>query len=146
MRFVRTAAIVCLAFLAVTAVWGAALLIQDPSGSPMQIPQSVLQHTPFHSFLIPGIILLVSQGLLGFLVLAIVIFCKRGYGSWTAFQGCMIFGWITIEVLLLRTVVWLHYVYWALGLVLIACGWALRRQDRCVNQTIPAPSATLQHR
>jgi hypothetical protein len=146
MRFVRTAAIVCLVFLAITAAWGAALLIQDPSGSPMQIPQSVLLHTPFHSFLIPGIILLVSQGVLGFLVLAIAIFCKRGYGSWIAFQGCMLFGWITIEVLLLRTVVWLHFVYWALGLILIACGWALRRRDSRVNQAIPAPSATLQHR
>jgi hypothetical protein len=146
MRLVRTAAIVCLAFLAVTATWGAALLIQDSSGSPMQIPQSVLQHTPFHSFLIPGILLLISQGLLGFVVLAIAIFRKRGYGSWIAFQGCMLFGWITIEVLLLRTVVWLHYVYWALGLILIACGWALRRQESRVNQPLPAPSATLQHR
>ena len=146
MRFVRMAAIVCLAFLAVSATWGAALLIQDPSGSPMQIPQSVLHHTPFHSFLIPGILLLVSQGLLGCVVRAIAIFRKRGYGSWIAFQGCMLFGWITIEVLLLRTVVWLHYVYWALGLILIACGWALRRADSRVNQTIPAPSTTLQHR
>ncbi len=146
MRFVRTAAIVCLAFLAVTATWGAALLIQDPLGSPMQIQQRVLQHTPFHSFLMPGILLLVSQGLLGFVVLAIAIFRKRRCGFWIAFQGCMLVGWITIEVILVREVVWLHYVYWALGLTLIACGWALRRQESRVNQTLPAPSATLQHR
>jgi hypothetical protein len=128
MKFARTVAIVSLAFLAITATWGAALLILAPSGSPMQIPQSVLEHTPFHSFLIPGIMLLVSQGLLGFVILAIAIFCRRGYGWWVAFQGCMLFGWITIEVILLRTVVWLHYVYWALGLILIACGWALQKQ------------------
>ena len=130
MKLVRTVAIVSLAFLAITAAWGAALLILSPVGSPMQIPVSVLEHTPFHSFLIPGIMLLVSQGLLGFVVLAIAIFCKRGYGWWVGFQGCMLFGWITIEVILLRTVVWLHYVYWALGLILIACGWALQKQVR----------------
>jgi hypothetical protein len=129
MKLVRTVAIVSLAFLAITATWGAALLILAPSGSPMQIPQSVLEHTPFHSFLIPGILLLVSQGLMGFVILAIAIFCKRGYGWWIGFQGCMLFGWITIEVILLRTVVWLHYVYWALALVLIASGWALWRRE-----------------
>lgn len=95
----------------------------------MQIPLGVLQHTPFHSFLIPGILLLVSQGLPGLVVLAIAIFRRRGYGWWIGFQGCMLFGWITIEVIQLRTVVWLHYVYWGLGLVLIASGWALRQEQ-----------------
>ena len=146
MRFARTAAIVCLVFLAISATWGAALLIQDPLGSPMQIQQRVLQHTPFHSFLMPGILLLVSQGLLGFVVLGIAIFRKRRCGFWIAFQGSMLVGWITSEVILVREVVWLHYAYWALGLILIACGRALRRQESRVNQTLPAPSATLQHR
>ena len=146
MKVVRTVAIVSLAFLAITAIWGAALLIEDPSGSPMQIPPSVLAHTPFHSFLIPGILLLVSQGLLGVVVLGIAIFCKRGYGWWIGFQGCMIFGWITAEVILLRTVVWLHFVYWGLGLILIATGWALWWREVSLTQRIPAPSATLQHR
>jgi hypothetical protein len=129
MKFARTVAIVSLAFLAITATWGAALLILSPSGSPMQIPQIVLKHTPFHSFAIPGILLLVSQGLLGFVVLAMAIFCKRGYGWWIGFQGCLLFGWITIEVILLRTVVWLHYVYWALALILISSGWVLWRGE-----------------
>ena len=129
MRIVRTIAIISLAFLALSAIWGAVLLIHDPSGSPMQIRQNVLEHTPFHSFLIPGILLLVSQGLSGFVVLGIAIFCKRGYGWWIGFQGCLLFGWITIEVILVREVVWLHYVYWVLGLILIATGWALWRGE-----------------
>ena len=146
MKIVRTIAIVCLAFLAVTATWGAVLLMRDPSGSPMQISQRVLEHTPFHSFLIPGILLFASQGLLCYVILAIAIFCKRGYGWWIGFQGCMLFGWITIEVILVREVVWLHYIYWALGLVLIECGWALWRRETRINQTTPAPSTTLRHR
>ena len=140
MKFARTVAIVSLALLAISATWGAALLILAPLGSPMQIPQSVLEHTPFHSFLIPGIMLLVSQGLLGFVVLAIAIFCKRGYGWWVGFQGCMLFGWITIEVILVREVVWLHYVYWVLGIVLIVSGWALWRRE-VQAATAPKPTA-----
>ena len=57
----------------------------------------------------------------------------RGYGWWVGFQGCVLFGWITIEVILLREVVWLHYVYWGLALILIAAGWALRREVRPVH-------------
>ncbi len=146
MKIARMIAIICLAFLALTATLGAVLLIRDPSGSPMQISQRVLEHTPFHSFLIPGILLLVSQGLLCGVILSIAIFSQRGYGWWIGFQGCMLFGWITIEVILVREVVWLHYIYWVLGLVLIACGWALWRNETRVNQTTPTPSATLQHR
>ncbi len=137
MKTVRIIAIVALALLSIGALMGAVLLIQNPTGSPMEIPQSVLQHSGFHSFLIPGILLLVSQGLLPLLVMVIAIFCRRGYGWWIGFQGCVLFGWITIEVILLRTIVWLHYVYWGLALLLIACGWALRREAQ------RAPAAAL---
>lgn len=130
MKAVRIVAIVAMALLSVGAIMAAVLFIQNPTGSPMEIPQSVLQHSGFHSFLIPGILLLVSQGLLPLLVMAMAFFCKRGYGWWIAFQGCVLFGWITIEVILLRTVVWLHFVYWGLALLLIACGWALRRDTK----------------
>src|SRR5579872_3469175 len=135
MKTVRIIAIVALALLSIGAIMGAVLLIQNPTGSPMQISPTVLQHSGFHSFLIPGILLLLSQGLLPLMVMVVAIFCKRGYGWWIGFQGCVLFGWISIEVILLRTVVWLHYVYWGLALLLMACGWALHKQDK----TAPAP-------
>jgi hypothetical protein len=130
MKSVRVIALVALAFLAVTATWGAVLLIGNPSGSPMEIPVSVLQYSPFHSFLIPGILLLLSSGVLGTVVFFIVLYRRSGFGCWTALQGCVLFGWITIEVIMLRTLVWLHYVYWGLGLLLIVCGWALHNQAK----------------
>lgn len=60
MKTLHTIALVALALLGITAVWGGAELIRYPTGAPMQIPLSLLQYTPFHSFLIPGIILLVA--------------------------------------------------------------------------------------
>jgi hypothetical protein len=128
MKIVRMVALVAVGFLALSAIWGAALLIGDPMGRPMEIPVSVLQHSPFHSFLVPGILLLVSSGLLGTVVFVLALVRARAYGWWVGFQGCVLFGWITIEVILLRTVVWLHYVYWGLALILIASGWVLRRE------------------
>jgi hypothetical protein len=147
MKIVRVVALVALGLLAITATWGGTeLLTPDQLGSPMKIPLSVLQYSPFHSFLIPGILLLVSGGLLGTLVFVVAAIRMHGYGWWIAFQGCVLFGWITIEVLLLRTVVWLHYVYWGLALILIATGWALRREpgrfESTLTHPLPAPSAT----
>lgn len=138
MKIVRAVALVALGFLAVTAIWGAALLMAAPAGSPMQIPVSVLQHSPFHSFLIPGILLLVSSGLLGAGVFFLALLRVRRYGAWIAIQGWVLFVWITTEVIMLRTVVWLHYLYWGLALLLIACGWVLRGEAR---KPAPVPEA-----
>jgi hypothetical protein len=77
MKTVRMIAIVALALLSIGAIVGAVLLIQKPTGSPMEIPQSVLQHSGFHSFLIPGILLLISQGLLPLVILATALVRAR---------------------------------------------------------------------
>ena len=130
MKTVRMVALVALALLSITAAWGGVLLIANPSGSAMKIPVSVLEHSPFDTFLIPGILLLASSGVLGAVVFVMALVRARAYGWWVAFQGCVLFGWITVEVVLLRTVVWLHYVYWGLGLLLIGCGWTLRHQGK----------------
>lgn len=128
MKIVRAVALVALGFLAVTAIWGAALLLLNPLGSPTEIPVSVLQHSPFHSFLIPGLLLLVSSGLLGTGVFLLTLFRVCRYGWWIGVQGGVLFAWITAEVIMLRTVVWLHYLYWGVALLLIACGSRLRNQ------------------
>jgi hypothetical protein len=67
---------------------------------------------------------------LGIAVFVVALLRARGYGLWVGFQGCVLFGWITSEVILLRTVVWVHYVYWGMALILIATGWALTREVR----------------
>jgi hypothetical protein len=104
----------------------------DPSGRMLQMPLSLLEHSPFRNFLIPGIILLVANGLLSFVVLVLALKRRAGYGNWVALQGCVLCGWITVEVILLRTAVWPHYVYWGVALLLFACGMALAREKQAV--------------
>jgi hypothetical protein len=66
-------------------------------------------------------------------VFVVALLRAHGYGWWGRFQGCVLFGWITIEVILLRTLVWLHYVYWGLALILMATGWVHRSEARPVH-------------
>lgn len=73
MRIGRTVAIVALVFLGVSAVGGGVPMTLDPAGEPCRLSQSLLQYSPFHSYLIPGIILLVANGFLSLWVLWLMV-------------------------------------------------------------------------
>jgi len=125
MRAVRIVAIVALVFLALSGIVGAIPLIVHPMGEPWAMPQSLLRYSPFHSYLIPGIILLVAIGLLSVWVLWLTVRRHLGYGWWVAAQGCVLLGWLIVEIAMLRLVVWPHYLYGAVALVLVVAGIAL---------------------
>jgi hypothetical protein len=109
-------------------------MILDPLSKTMGMPLSFLEHTPFHTFLIPGIILLLSNGLLSLAIMVMAIRRSSHYGWWVAFQGCVLTGWITVEVIMMRTAVWPHYLYWGIGLALIALGLALTREAHAASK------------
>lgn len=69
MKTLRIVSVIALPLLSIGAIMGAIFLIQNPAGSPMEIPQSALRHSGFQSFLIPGILLLVSRGVLPLIVM-----------------------------------------------------------------------------
>ncbi len=130
MKVVRGVAIGVLGFLGVSAIAGALPLILDPSGGLMHMPRSMLRHSPFHTFLIPGLILLLANGLLSLLVLTAVLRRRPGYGWWVAFQGCVATGWIVVEVAMVGGLDWLQFLYLTVGLALMASGGALTRESR----------------
>src|SRR5208283_5833983 len=95
MKKVRTVAIATLGFLAVSAIVGSLPLILDPHGTPWGfMSQSMLRFSPFHSYLIPGIILCLANGVPSLLVLTVTIRRRPGYSWWVALQGCILTGWM----------------------------------------------------
>jgi hypothetical protein len=80
--------------------------------------------------LIPGVILLLANGVLSLFALRETLYQRHGYCWWVALQGCVLFVWIIVEVALLRMAIWPNYFYGAIALVLIASGLALRRDER----------------
>jgi hypothetical protein len=90
------------------------------------LPVSVLRYSPFHSFLFPGIILLVANGFMAFWVLRLVTARRSSYGLWTAFQGCVLLGWLVAECSMIRAVGGAHYFYAGIAIALIVLGFAMR--------------------
>jgi hypothetical protein len=129
MKVVRIIAIVALVYLGLSGIVGAIPLLMHPAGEPWGMPQSLLRHSPFHSYLLPGIILLLANGLLSLWVLWLAVRRHPGYGWWVAVQGCVLLGWLAVEVAMLRLAVWPHYLFGAVALVLVATGLALARTD-----------------
>jgi len=130
MRSLRIGAIAALVFLSLSAIVGAIPMLIHPAGEPWAMPQNLLQHSPFHSYLIPGIILLAANGLLSLWALWLTLHRHSNYGWWVAAQGCVLFGWLIVEVVMLRVAVWPHYLFGAVALVLVVTGAALVRLSR----------------
>ncbi len=128
---IRTTVLILLFFLALNAVGGGLAFIADPSGNVMQIPIDLLQNTPFKDYLIPGIILLVSNGILSLLV-AILTLKKVTYYPWLIIlQGCVLISWLTIELAININFFhpFLHYPLYVMGALFIAAGVFIQIRD-----------------
>jgi hypothetical protein len=123
--FYRVVAIAALIFLALSGVVGSIPLITNPTGEPWNMPQSLLQYSPFHSYRVPGIILLIANGLLSLWVLRLTVSKLPGFGCWVIVQGTVLLGWLIVEVAMLRLLVWPHYLYGAVAIALLISGTAI---------------------
>jgi hypothetical protein len=136
-----TALVAVLILQAAGGLGGGAALIASPKGGIIRMPLSDLAGSPFHDFLIPGIILFAVLGL-GPLLAAwallreprIALFealnpFRRQYWAWTAagVVGVGLLIWIAVEVAIIPFSI-LQPFYAAVGLVIVAL--TLRREVR----------------
>ncbi|NIJ52592.1 hypothetical protein [Dyadobacter arcticus] len=135
-----------LGFLGLGALGGGGVLIISPTGELMGMPLSMLDPSPFHSFLIPGILLFVVLGIFpSLLVFAFIKNTKSRiaerlnfFGDMTWQWSCCIYVafaliiWIQSEMVLLHAVHWLHTVYmlYAVAILFVALLPAVRMQCR----------------
>ncbi len=107
-------------FLGVTALFGGASLIIDPSGGRLMLPLKWLNETPFNNYLIPGIILFSILGLGSFIVMFGVLTKKRWAWITSISIGVILIAWLLIQIYLIRQIHLLHFIYGALAVLLIA--------------------------
>lgn len=88
-------------FQGISGVAGGIALVLDPSGASIQIPLDWLQGSPFDTYLIPGLILLIVLGIYP-LVLFYALIRKQSW-AWqgSVFLGIALIIWILIEILII---------------------------------------------
>lgn len=106
---------------AVGAIGGGAVLVISPDGDLMRMPTSQLEGSPFDSFLVPGLILLVVLGILP-LAAAVGLLFRRTWAWWLAgVVGCGLAIWIVVEMSIIDYH-WLMATYLGMALaIVLAC-------------------------
>jgi hypothetical protein len=111
-------------FLSLGALAGGGLLLAGPDGHLLGLPRSLLERTPFSSFLIPGLVLFTVLGV------------APAWAAWLTFRrqkwapvvavgvGLALIGWIAVEMVLLagaQTLAWTLYLL--VGCAIVAFGF-----------------------
>lgn len=118
------------AFIALTALAGGFMFVKDPSGAAMGFHVSMLEGSIFPDYLVPGLFLFLVNGL-GSLIGALLSFTKnRNAGPATIALGAILLAWIVIQVIIIRSINWMHGLYFVLGLVELVLGTIASRGQK----------------
>ena len=125
-----------LAFLGLGAIAGGGALIISPSGELIGMPLSMLGHSPFKNFLLPGLILFIVLGISPILLIIALLkksesavaerlnFFKDMHWSWSfsIYIAFALIIWIQLQMVFIQGVSWLHtfYMFYAVLILFIA--------------------------
>jgi hypothetical protein len=138
-RVARIAVIVVDLFAALSAIAGAVGL----AAGFMNIPLSALSGTPFADFTVPALLLgfVVGGSALVAALIALVGPRHTLLGQWrleplaTAVAGCIMVGWMAVELIMVGLIVWVQAVYLVVGLVMIGLAVLLQEAEWRQNET-----------
>jgi hypothetical protein len=115
------------------AIFGGSAFIISHSGKLFGMPLSMLNNSPFHNFLIPGIVLFAVLGVIP-VITAVALLRKPSntfteklnlfrdmHWAWTfgIYIAFVLIIWIQVEMYFLQAVNWLHCLYMFIALTLI---------------------------
>ena len=126
----RVVSVILLFFTTISAVFGGWMLISEPDGSKLQMSAEWLTGTPFNSYLIPGIILLLANGILSLFTAIAVLARFRIYPLLIILQSIILCGWIISQISLIRMLSWLQIMFGFIGVILFFLGLILLRGEK----------------
>lgn len=112
---IETAILALESALAFSAYLGAIGLLTAIDGSNLGMTTEILRGTPFHDFLVPGVLLLFANGVLPTIVVVAALW-RVPWASWGHLVvGCTLMGWIACQIALVGYLSPLQPIYFAIG-------------------------------
>jgi hypothetical protein len=124
--YTRVALVMLEVFVGVGAVYGGVILVRDSWG----LPVTDLAPLPLHSWVLPGVALLVSVAVP--MLAAAVLVARRHVlaADASVLAGAILAGWIVVQLAIIGPQMALQAVMFVLGLGTAALGLLLRRTER----------------
>jgi len=116
------------AFTGILAIPVGLMFVTDPTGASIGLPGGWIEVTPFGSYLVPGLYLLLVNGL-GMLVLVGLVGLRHWAAPWlTAILGVGLIIWIAVQLAMMPETMFLQPIFLAVGCAMgfVALFW-LRR-------------------
>lgn len=121
----RIVSLVLLVLIAVGAFAAGYSFVTDPSGSGIGMNTNYLKYSPFENFFIPGWVLICCNGVLSLVTLIYVLGRLKYHSVLLLLQGCILTGWIIIQVMMVHDFNLLHLFCLLTGIFWIVAGFLL---------------------
>jgi len=118
------------AFTALGAIPAGLMFLWDTSGAKVGQTTALLAHSPFSSFLIPALFLLLVNGM-GSVAGAVLSFFQNRHAALAGMTlGIILCLWILIQVYWIGFTSWLQPVFFVVGVAEAECGWLILKKNR----------------
>ena len=119
-----------LLFVGIGGIAGGVPLVLDPSGASLGMDLAVLTNSPFSTYLVPGFVVLIVNGLLP-CVLAIAAFRQhRRTAEIGIVFGLWLIGYMIAQIWWIGLIAGIQYLFSIVGIVTLFLGILGRRQIR----------------
>jgi len=119
-------------FIGLTAVAGGYRLVSNPNGIP-EFPLEWLSNSPFNTYFIPGLILLMIIGC-GSTLTGLISFFRRAYSGFiSVLSGASLIIYIGVEVWFIGIRNFLQPLYFILGIIVLILGLMLFKTGSAIS-------------
>jgi hypothetical protein len=122
----KTILFILIGFVALTASISGLLLMSNPDGAILQLSLKLLEGTAFHDYFIPGIMLTILVGATNLFTVWLLIRRDPTAYNWSLAAGIILCAWVIAQIIVLRTVHWMHFMYFVIGLMIALLAFQLK--------------------
>ncbi|MEP6746187.1 MAG: hypothetical protein ABJB86_00600 [Bacteroidota bacterium] len=124
----KTILIIITSLIAASAIVCGMMMLRDPDGSSLQLPLSVLGHTNFKDFAIPGYLLIIIVGGSNSLAAMTLFLRQKSARFFSVAAGLFISVWIATQLWLINVIFWLQFIYLFAGIVILLISFPDKRR------------------
>jgi hypothetical protein len=122
----KTLLFVLLCFISVTATISGLLMITNPEGEILGLSLSLLDGTLFSNFFIPGLLLAIIVGGINLIASLFYLRSHPNRYNWAMAGGVIICGWIISQIIIIKTISWLHFIFLGIGFIIVLVAYQLK--------------------